>query len=682
MKLEAGTPYPLGAIWDGGGVNFALFSDNAERVELCIFDATGKMLRAQADLPECTNGVWHGYLPDGLPGLVYGYRVYGPYAPQEGHRFNPNKVLLDPYAHAVVGSLIDHPDFNGDDFESPGKPDPLDSAELALKAQVISEPYDWGTDAPPATPWTKTLIYEAHVKGLTKRHPDIPEEIRGTYAALAHPVLIAHLQKLGVTAIELLPIHQHADEPRLQRLGLCNYWGYNTVSYFAPEPGYWSGRAGTTPLSEFRDAVKALHAAGVEVFLDVVFNHSPEQDGGGPTFSFRGVDNASYYWLNDKGGYENWSGCGNTLNLSHPRMVQLVMDSLRYWVSQCHVDGFRFDLGPVLGRTPGFTKFAPLFAAIAQEPLLANTKLIAEPWDIGPDGYQLGHFPEQFAEWNDQYRDTMRQFWLHDGITRGQFVQRFAASSSQFHTKRRKPASTINFITAHDGFNLRDLVSYNQKHNEANGEQNRDGHSDNLSWNCGVEGPTEDESVRIVRRRSKKALLATLLLSQGTPMLLAGDELSHTQQGNNNAYCHDNDITHLDWANADGDLVEFLSQLIAVRKRIPALTQPQWWDGVPDDGEDHPDVQWLNASGEALKPHDWEDSAGRALMVLLSGDWLLVINGSANQVPFRLPNGTWCIEISSTGDPQTCIYGGEYRASARSVAVLLHHSIPPSDQIV
>ncbi|SMC19839.1 glycogen operon protein [Andreprevotia lacus DSM 23236] len=682
MKLETGTPYPLGATWDGDGINFALFSENATRVQLCLFDAHGGKEYRELELPECTDGVWHGYLPDGVPGLVYGYRVDGPYAPAQGHRFNPHKMLLDPYARAIVGAPIDHPDFNGDDLENPGKPDPLDSAALAPKGKVVSGRYDWGGDTPPATPWHKTVIYEAHVKGLTARHPDIPADIRGTYAALAHPALIAHLQRLGITALELLPVHAHADEPRLQRLGLVNYWGYNTLGFFAPDERYWSGHDHTTPLTEFRDAVKALHAAGIEVILDVVFNHSAELDASGPTLSFRGIDNASYYHLNEQGEYENWTGCGNTMNLAHPRMVQLVMDCLRYWVGECHVDGFRFDLGPVLGRMPQFSSYAPLFAAIVQEPLLNKTKFIAEPWDIGPGGYQLGHFPDRFAEWNDQYRDTMRRFWLHDGVTRGEFAKRFAASSDFFHKRSRKPYASVNFITAHDGFNLRDLVSYNNKHNEANGEQNRDGHNENQSWNCGVEGASDDPSVLLVRKRSKKALLTTLLLSQGTPMLLAGDELAHTQQGNNNAYCQDNDITHLDWASADGDLTDYISSVLAVRARIAALVEPNWWDGQIDDGENHPDVQWLNASGEALKAHDWEDSAGRAMMVQLSGEWLIVVNGSANQVPFRLPTGVWCLELSSTDDLPTCISNGEYRASARSVAVLLHHSTIPSDKIV
>ncbi|WP_410499139.1 glycogen debranching protein GlgX [Chitinibacter sp. S2-10] len=673
--LQAGTSYPLGATFDGDGVNFALFSENAAQVELCLFDRTGKVEISRLLMPNCTHGIWHGYLPEAQPGLIYGYRVHGEYAPQRGHRFNPHKILLDPYARAVHGRFENHDTCLGYKPQDPSLPDAMDNTLHAQKAVVVAEQYDWGDDTRLKTPWSQTVIYEAHVRGLTQRHPDIPAEIRGTYAAVAHPVMLAHYQKLGISAIELLPVHLHADEPRLQQLGLENYWAYNTLGFFAPEPTYWSESNGTTPLSEFRDMVKALHAAGIEVILDVVFNHTAEGDELGPTLSLRGIDNASYYVLSaqhpDK--YENWTGCGNVLNISHPRVLQMVMDSLRYWVSECHVDGFRFDLAPILGRLEGrYTAYAPFFAALAQDPLLSGVKLIAEPWDIGPGGYQVGHFPLSWVEWNDQYRDTMRRFWLHDGVSRALFARRFAASSDLFYRPRRAPESSINFITAHDGFNLRDLVSYNHKHNLANKEHNRDGHSHNLSWNCGVEGSTDDEGVLLLRLRASKALLATLLLSQGTPMLLAGDELGHSQQGNNNAYCQNNEISWLDWANPTDELVDYIAELIRIRRECQALSSNTWWTSQPD-AAGVSDVVWLNPSASPMQPHDWDDHAGRAMMVLLSNQFLVLINASAHQVHFHLPplvDGEWAMRLASTGDTQSDFSGRDCRVAARSVTIL------------
>ncbi|WP_373976142.1 glycogen debranching protein GlgX [Chitinibacter sp. SCUT-21] len=673
--IESGTPYPLGATFDGDGVNFALFSENASQVELCLFDATGCVETARIALPECTHGIWHGYLPDAQPGLIYGYRVSGEYAPQRGHRFNPNKILLDPYAKAVWGHYrIDDAHLGYDSLDH-AQINTRDNTLGAPKGIVVSEPYDWGDDAQLKTPWATTVIYEAHVRGLTQLHPEIPAEVRGSYAAVAHPVMIAHYQKLGISAIELLPVHLHSDEPRLQQLGLQNYWGYNTLSFFTPETTYWSGRAGTTPLGEFRDMVKALHAAGIEVILDVVFNHTAESDALGPTLSFRGIDNANYYVLNAQHPeqYENWTGCGNVLNISHPRVLQMVMDSLRYWVNECHVDGFRFDLAPILGRLDGkFTHFAPFFSAIAQDPVLSAVKLIAEPWDIGVGGYQLGHFPVGWLEWNDQYRDVMRKFWLHDGVTRAMFARRFAASSDTFHKGRRKPEASLNFITAHDGFTLRDLVSYNHKHNHANKEHNRDGHGHNLSWNCGVEGPSSDDGICLLRARASKAMLATLLLSQGTPMLLAGDELAHTQQGNNNAYCQNNAITWLDWAQADHELTDYIAQLIAIRRECQALNQNEWWTSQPNDAG-VTDVVWLNPSASPMQAHDWDDHGGRAMMVLLSNQFLVLMNASAHQVHFHLPalqEGVWYIRLASTGDTQSDFSGRDCRVAARSITIL------------
>lgn len=666
--LLPGKPYPLGAHCDGAGINFALFSLHAEAVTLCLFDAGGQQELQCLPLTAQTAGVWHGYLPGAQPGLIYGYRVHGPHDPARGHRFNPAKLLLDPYARALAGEFRDDAVQYGFDPAAPHLPSNADNAARALKARVIDEPFDWQSDALPRIPWARTVVYEAHVKGLTRQHPAIPEDLRGSYAALAHPAIIAHLQQLGITTLELLPVFAFVDEPRLQRLGLRNYWGYNPIAWFAPEARYWSGRSGTTPLSEFREMVKALHAAGIEVILDVVFNHSAESDAHGPMLSLRGIDNAVYYAHNAAGEYENWTGCGNALNLAHPRVVQLVMDSLRYWVNECHVDGFRFDLAVTQGRGPhGFDPAAALFAAIEQDPLLAGCKLIAEPWDIGPGGYQIGRFPAGWREWNDQFRDTLRRFWLHDGASRAQFARRFAASSDLFARPARTPSASVNFLTAHDGFTLADLASYNHKHNLANGEHNRDGHSHNLSWNCGEEGPSADPHVNLLRRHVRRALLASLLLAQGVPMLLAGDEIGHTQQGNNNAYCQDNAMSWLNWESADAALAGFVAEALAIRREIVALAQDQWWTGKPDAAGTS-DVAWLNPSGNVLEAHDWDDPAGKALMIRLSGNWLLLINASAHQVHFHLPGGCWRLRLSSADDPEQG--PGEFVASARSVTVL------------
>ncbi|WP_091191382.1 glycogen debranching protein GlgX [Formivibrio citricus] len=657
-----GSPWPPGADFDGAGVNFALFSAHAEKVELCLFDATGATEVARHALPACSNSVWHGWLPDARPGLVYGYRVHGLHAPEQGQRFNPAKLLLDPYARAVIGEFRDDPRHADSDSR--------DNADVALKARVIDEPFDWQGDVNPRTPWSQTFICEAHVKGLTRRHPAVPLELRGSYAGIAHPAVIDHLQKLGITALQLLPVQFFLDEPRLSRNGLTNYWGYNPLAWFAPTPRYWSGRPGTTPLSEFRDMVRALHSAGIEVILDVVFNHSAELDSHGPTLSLRGIDNASYYLLapHRPAEYENHTGCGNTLNLAHPRVVQLAMDCLRYWATECHVDGFRFDLASVLGRNQGrFDAAAPLLVAIGQDPVLAGCKLIAEPWDIGHGGYQLGRFPPGWAEWNDQYRDTLRQFWLTEGVSRAAFARRFAASSDLFRHDGRGPEASLNFITAHDGFTLADLVSYNHKHNQANLEHNRDGHNHNHGWNCGEEGPTSDPHVNLLRLRVRKALLATLLLAQGTPMLLAGDELGHSQQGNNNAYCQDNEMTWLNWAEADPDLSDYVSRLLTIRRQIPALASGRWWRGQPDD-TGAKDVEWLNPSGTHLEAHDWDDPAGKALMIRLSGNWLLLVNASAHQVVFRLPRGDWTLCLSSADEG--VLSGEKYTVAARSVTIL------------
>ncbi|WP_336756763.1 glycogen debranching protein GlgX [Pantoea sp. USHLN298] len=628
MTITAGDPQPPGASYDGKGVNFTLFSQHAGRVELCLFDENG--VEQRMDLPGRSGDIWHGYVPRLKPGQRYGYRVHGPWAPQQGHRFNPAKLLVDPCARAVDGDVPDDPRFHG----GIDAPDPHDSASIAPKSRVVADDFDWQDDVAPRTPWGNTVIYEAHVRGLTRQHPEIPETLRGTYAALGHPVMVDYLRRLGITAIELLPIAHFASEPRLLQLGLSNYWGYNPFALWAVDPRYASGQDGLTPLQEFQQAVKNLHAAGIEVLLDVVFNHTAELDVIGPTISLRGIDNASYYWLDEQGDYQNWTGCGNTLNLHHPQVMAWALDALRYWVQVCHVDGFRFDLAPVLGRTPDYQRDAPLFEAIRACPVLSQVKLIAEPWDIGPNGYQVGHFPAPFAEWNDRFRDTARRYWLHGALSNGEFARRFAASSDLFQHENRLPHATVNLITAHDGFTLWDVVSFERKHNEANGEDNRDGHGDNYSHNHGKEGLSVSFDVIERRRRSVRGLLTTLLLSQGTPMLLAGDERGNTQHGNNNAYCQDNALSWLDWQADEKGLVGFTAALIQLRQRIPALTADRWWQ----DGDGN--VQWLNAGGQPLQHDEWAQGTHR-LQILLSGRWLITINATDSVNDIVLPDGEW-----------------------------------------
>lgn len=675
-NLTTGAPYPLGAHWDGRGVNFALVAPHARAVELCLFDAEGHGELARLALPGNEHGVWHGYLEGGEPGLVYGYRVGGPYAPQHGHRFNPNKVLLDPYARLVVGQYRGQDGFNGHDASNARQPDPADNAAIALKARVVHEPYDWRGDTPPRVPLAETILYEVHPKGLTQRHPDVAARSRGTYAGIASTAMLDHLQTLGVTTVSLLPVHHRADEARLQRAELSNYWGYSSIAFFAPETRYWSGRQGSTPISEFRDMVRALHTRHIEVILDVVYNHTAETDEHGPTLSFRGIDNALYYRLRADNAalYENWTGCGNCLDLAEPRVLQLVMDSLRYWVEEMHVDGFRFDLAPILARgAHSFSATAAFLTAVRQDPVLARVKLIAEPWDIGPDGYQLGRFPAGWLEWNDRYRDTMRAFWLHQERSLGDFARCFAASSDCFRHDTRLPSASVNFIAAHDGFTLRDLVSYNHKHNDANGEHNRDGHHHNHSWNCGVEGETTDHAVLRLRTLLQRALLATLFFSQGTPMLLAGDEIGRTQRGNNNAYGQDNAVSWLDWAEADLELAAYTARLIALRKRYPALRHAHWYDGAPQ-ADGHPDIAWLTPDGHALTVAEWEARSRCCIGIRLgaAGDepCLLLFNARAHAVDFTLPRGTWRVLLDST-DPGIEPYPAEVRLTMPAHGVLM-----------
>nr|EGT4360436.1 glycogen-debranching protein [Cronobacter dublinensis] len=628
MQLNAGRSAPPGAWFDGAGVNFTLFSAHAEKVELCVFDESGN--EARYTLPARSGDIWHGYLPDARPGLRYGYRVYGPWRPEQGHRFNPAKLLLDPCAHGVEGDVVDDPRLYG----GIDAPDPRDNRDVMPKAVVMDDRYDWEDDAPPAIAWGDTVIYEAHVRGLTRLHPDIPSALRGTYAALGHPAMIAHFQRLGITALELQPVAKFCSEPRLQRLGLANYWGYNPLALWAPETRYASQPAPQAALNEFRDAVKALHKAGIEVILDIVLNHSAELDLEGPTFSLRGIDNRSYYWIQDHGDYHNWTGCGNTLNLSHPAVVDYAIGCLKFWVEQCHVDGFRFDLATVMGRTPEFRQDAPLFEAMRRDPTLRAVKLIVEPWDIGPGGYQVGNYPQPFAEWNDRFRDDMRRFWLRRESGPGEFATRFAASADVYRRDGREPWASVNLVTAHDGFTLRDCVSFNEKHNEANGEDNRDGAWENHSSNHGYEGLGGGQSIQDARRASAHALLASLLLSQGTPMLLAGDEHGHSQHGNNNAYCQDNELTWFDWSQADEGLIAFTAALIRLRRQIPALTAASWWE--ENDGN----VRWLNAAGAPMRPEDWH-SGTRLLQILLSDRWLVTLNGHDEVSEIVLPEGEW-----------------------------------------
>jgi isoamylase len=546
MRVWPGRPYPLGATWDGSGTNFALYSEHATRVELCLFDSADSEMESQRiTLPEQTDMVWHAYLPDVLPGQVYGFRVDGPYKPAEGHRFNAHKVLLDPYAKAVARETRPADETWGyklGDKDADLSFDERDSARFAPLAAVIDDAFTWGDDRPPRVPWNKTLIYEMHVKGFTELHPEVPEKIRGTYAGLSSDAAIRYLKSLGITAIELLPVHEHVDDRRLVEQGKVNYWGYNTLGFFAPERRYTQSAAAGDMVREFKTMVRNLHAAGIEVILDVVYNHTAEGNQLGPTLSFRGIDNASYYRLSeDPRYYMDFTGCGNTFNMRNPRVLQLIMDSLRYWITHMRVDGFRFDLASTLARElHEVDKLGAFFDIIHQDPVISQVKLIAEPWDLGAGGYQVGNFPVLWSEWNGKYRDCIRHFWKGDGGVVSEFATRFCGSSDLYEWSNRRPHASINFITAHDGFTLHDLVAYNEKHNEANGEDNRDGTNDNISWNCGVEGETDEPAIRALREKKKRSFLATLILSQGAPMLLAGDEIGHTQNGNNNAYCQDN----------------------------------------------------------------------------------------------------------------------------------------------
>jgi isoamylase len=701
MRVWPGRPYPLGATWDGMGVNFALFSENGTAAELLLFDRPDATAPAHVvPLRERTDLVFHAYLPDALPGQLYGYRVDGPFEPKEGHRFNRNKVLFDPYAkavgresrwdHALFGYTIGHAD--GDlSF------DERDSAPFAPLAAVVDPAFTWGEDRPPRVPWHETFVYELHVKGFTKKLPGVPDRFRGTYAGVGSDAAVRHLKSLNVTAVELLPVHYRLDDHYLTEKGLTNYWGYNTLGFFAPDPRLSSDpRNPASAAREFKTMVRALHAAGIEVILDVVYNHTAEGNQNGPTLSFRGVDNASYYHLSpeDRRYYMDFTGCGNTPSLRHPRVLQLIMDSLRHWVLEMHVDGFRFDLATALARELfEVDKLSTFFDVIHQDPVLSRVKLIAEPWDVGPGGYQVGNFPVGWAEWNGEYRDGIRKLWAGQEVQAGKLAHRLTGSGDLYQQTGRRPYASVNFVTCHDGFTLRDLVSYNGKHNEANQEDNRDGSNDNHSWNCGAEGPTDDPGVRKLRQKQMRNLFATLMLSQGVPMMLAGDEVQHTQQGNNNTYCHDDDLTWIDWTpSPEKDaFLAFVRKVTALWKREPVLKRRTFFQGRAIRGAGVADISWFAPDGRELANGDWEKPAA-CLGCRLAGDLiqetdehgepirgdtlLILLNPTAGKVEFQLPptnpDHRWRLEFDTSNDTRkaTPLDGGKvYPMADRSVAV-------------
>jgi isoamylase len=625
----AGVPYPLGATYDGWGTNFSIFSEVAERVELCLFDADGR--EARIAMPESTGYVWHAYLPRVTPGQRYGYRVHGPWDPAAGRRCNPAKLLLDPYAKAVEGGVTWDPAVFSLESEEPGPgPDQTDSAPFVPRSIVVDPAFDWGEDRLPRHPPSTSVIYEVHVKGFTARHPDIPPEIRGTYAGLAHPAAIDHLRSLGVTAVELLPVHQFIHDARLVERGLRNYWGYNSIGFLAPHNGYASQAEGGRQVAEFKAMVRALHGAGVEVILDVVYNHTGEGNHLGPTLSFKGIDNAAYYRLvpSDRARYMDYTGTGNTLNVRHPHSLQLIMDSLRYWIGDMHVDGFRFDLAATLARElHDVDRLSAFFDLIHQDPMINEVKLIAEPWDVGEGGYQVGNFPPQWAEWNGRYRDTIRDFWRGAPEQLADLGYRLTGSSDLYATNGRRPHASVNFVTAHDGFTLADLVSYNEKHNEANGEDNRDGERHNRSFNHGVEGPSDDPLIQAARSRHQRNLLTTLFLSQGVPMLLGGDEIGRTQQGNNNGYAQDNELSWFDWEHADGTLFEFVRRLIALRRDHPVFRRRRWFQDRPIHGAGAREIEWYAPDGTPMGVEHWHDPLEQGVGVFLSGTGLVDVDG-------------------------------------------------------
>jgi isoamylase len=739
MQTWPGHPYPLGATYDGTGTNFALFSEVAERVELCLLKEDGTEQRV--DLEEVDAHVWHVYLPGKGPGTRYGYRVHGPYDPANGHRCNPSKLLLDPYAKAIEGQVdgdeslfsyrFDQPEqarstgeATGDDAadgdgdaagdDTPASAPPLnddDSAAHTMVSVVVNPYFDWGHDRPPNRDYHDSVIYEAHVKGMTMRHPDVPEELRGTYAGMAHPAVIEHLVTLGVTAVELMPVHQFVNDPTLVERGLSNYWGYNTIGFFAPHNGYAAYGTRGQQVMEFKTMVKALHEAGIEVILDVVYNHTAEGNHMGPTLSFRGIDNKAYYRLvdGDEAHYFDTTGTGNSLLMRSPHVLQLIMDSLRYWVTEMHVDGFRFDLAATLARQfHEVDRLSAFFDIVQQDPVISQVKLIAEPWDLGDGGYQVGGFPPLWTEWNGDYRDTVRDFWRGEASTLPEFASRLTGSSDLYEHSGRKPIASINFVTAHDGFTLNDLVSYDEKHNEANGEDNRDGENHNRSWNCGVEGPTDDPEVRALRARQRRNFLTTLLLSQGVPMLAHGDEIGRTQGGNNNGYCQDNEITWMDWGDGEGldderaALLDFARRVVWLRRDHPVLHRRRFFAGRGEDDRTTdparlPDIEWLDITGSRMDQQDWDHSYARSVMVFLNGDaipegdrrgepivddsFLLLLNAHHDVLDFTVPAAeygeSWDVVLDTDGtvDVGDALTPGDtIPVTGRSVIVLTRPS--------
>ena len=701
MRVWPGRPYPLGATWDGAGVSFAIYSEHATRVELCLFDSPAAEKESiRIPLPERTDMVWHGYFPDIQPGQLYGYRVHGPYEPKEGHRFNPNKVIFDPYAKAVGRPLKWHDALFGykiGDAKEDLSFDDRDSAPFTPLGMVIDPAFTWGDDRRPETPWHKTIIYEVHVKGFTKLHPGVPEPLKGTYAGLGSEAAIRHLTDLGITAVELMPVHHHAIDRHLVERGLSNYWGYNTFAYFAPDTRYATADSPGDAVREFKTMVRSLHTAGIEVILDVVYNHTAEGNHFGPTLSFRGIDNDAYYRLftAEPRLYEDFTGCGNTLNMRHPRVLQLIMDSLRYWVLEMRVDGFRFDLASALARElQQVDKLSAFFDTIGQDPVLSRVKLIAEPWDVGQGGYQVGNFPAGWAEWNGKYRDLVRRFWKGEGGAVSEFATRLCGSSDLYEQDGRRPHASINFVTCHDGFTLQDLVSYERKRNEANGENNADGENNNISFNCGVEGPTEDRAVRRLREKQKRNLLATLFLSQGVPMILGGDEIGRTQKGNNNAYCQDNEISWFRWdfTQEDRQFLEFVKKVIRFWKDQPVIHRRKFFQGRLIRGTEVKDLIWFDASGKEMTDEAWGASAVHAVVVRLDGEaideldergeritgdtLLFLMNAYHEPIPFTLPSevlgGKWEIlfDTSDNSKPSELFSGGiPYPLDGPAVAV-------------
>jgi isoamylase len=695
-----GHPYPLGATWNGEGVNFALFSQHAEKVELCLFDHRGRRETARVPMSWRTDQVWHCYLPEARPGQLYGYRVHGPYAPEQGQRFNPNKLLIDPYAKDIIGTVRWNDALFGytiGDSANDLMPDPRNSAHGVPKSRVIDTSFTWGDDHPPHTAWHDTVIYELHVKGFTVQHPEVPPPYRGTYAGLASEPVIDHLRRLGVTAVELMPVHSFISDRHLVQHGLANYWGYNSIGFFAPHAAY----SATGAVSEFKTMVKRLHSNGIEVILDVVYNHTAEGNHLGPTLCFRGIDNAAYYRLvaDDPRYYMDYTGCGNSLNMMHPRVLQLIMDSLRYWVLEMHVDGFRFDLAPTLAREAhAVDRFGAFLDIIHQDPVLSQVKLIAEPWDLGEGGYQVGNFPVGWTEWNSRYRDTLRGYWKGDESLIGELAYRLTGSSDLYAHSGRRPYASINFVTCHDGFTLQDLVSYNQKHNLDNLEDNRDGENHNLSWNMGTEGPTRNLHIINARDQQKRNFLTTLMLSQGVPMLCAGDELGRTQNGNNNAYCQDNEISWIHWVldSRERQFVDFVCRLIQLRKEHPVFRRRHFFQGRRIKGANVKDISWLNPDGEEMSDEEWNFFYARCLGLLLHGDaieehdergrpiqgdtFVLLLNAHSEPVPFRMPRlvgiARWGVVVDTSfadgrrSDRRTFNTGESYPLQGRSSALL------------